>query len=326
LYLALLASACTMQGTDIPSLSGPSELALSVTVTATPDTINWDGYSQSSVVVAAHGPDGAPRSNVAFRLDMATGDVLQDFGTLLPRTVVTGLDGRASAIYTAPTKPSLASDSVRAVSILATPIGSNAQTSVSHSAEVRLVRPGVILPPANSPIANFTFSPTAPTNGVTVYFNASSSCNGATPCSASGLIFDWEFGDGTSGTGMAPAKVYAVPGTYNVILEVINDRGLTHQITKPVTVGSGTLPTAAFVFSPSAPVAGQSVQFDASTSVVPPGRSIVSYTWNWGDGASDSGVTPSHTFTTAGVFNVTLTVTDNLGQKNTATRAVTVAP
>ena len=91
LVTTLLASACTMQGTDIPPLTGPSELALSVTVTATPDTINWDGYSQSSVVVSAHGPDGAPRSGVAFRLDMGTGDVVRDFGTLLPRTVVTGV-------------------------------------------------------------------------------------------------------------------------------------------------------------------------------------------------------------------------------------------
>ena len=87
-------------------------------------------------------------------------------------------------------------------------------------------------------------------------------------------------------------KVYDIPGTYQVTLEVINDRGLTNQITKPVTVGTGVLPTASFVFSPASPVVGQSVQFDASPSVVPQGRSIVSYVWNWGDGTpSSSGVT-----------------------------------
>jgi PKD repeat protein len=327
LAAAILATACGVESTDIPSLTGPSELALSVTVTATPDSISWDGYSQSAVVISAHGPDGAPKSGVVFRLDMATGSVPQDFGSLSLRTIVTGADGRASSTYTAPAQPPSTSGSFQVVTILATPVGSNFQTSVTHSAEIRLVRPGVVMPPADAPLANFTFSPAAPSNSTRVFFDASSSCATASGiCSPAGIVsYAWSFGDGTQGSGVAPSKVYDVPGSYTVTLTVTNDRGRSHQATRQINIGSEALPVASFVFSPTAPAVSQAVQFDASLSLAQSGRVLVGYSWNWGDGTpSSTGVTTSHTFTTAGTYNVVLTVTDNVGQTGTTTRTVTV--
>jgi len=54
LALALAASVgCTVHKTEAPPLSGPSELSLSLTMLATPDTLSQDGFSQSTIVIQA---------------------------------------------------------------------------------------------------------------------------------------------------------------------------------------------------------------------------------------------------------------------------------
>ena len=59
------------------------------------------------------------------------------------------------------------------------------------------------------------------------------------------------------------------------------------------------------------------VDFDASASSDPDG-SIDSYAWNFGDGESGTGVTPDHTYGSAGVYDVRLTVTDSSGATQVA--------
>ena len=69
-------------------------------------------------------------------------------------------------------------------------------------------------------------------------------------------------------------------------------------------------PTASFTASPISGDLPLAVTFDASASTDPDGT-IVSYSWDFGDGAAASGVTINHTFTWAGTYTVTLTVTDD---------------
>ena len=102
LAVALGTASCTVKETEAPSLSGPSELALSLNVQANPDTILQDGAAQSVITVDARGPNGQPVRNLSMRVDMRVGDVFADFGTLSTRTVVTGDDGMARFTYTAP--------------------------------------------------------------------------------------------------------------------------------------------------------------------------------------------------------------------------------
>ncbi|NEA25941.1 PKD domain-containing protein [Actinomadura bangladeshensis] len=65
--------------------------------------------------------------------------------------------------------------------------------------------------------------------------------------------------------------------------------------------------------------------FDAAGSSDPDG-SIASYAWDFGDGQNGTGATAQHTYTEAGEYTVTLTVTDDRGGKGTKTQTLTVAP
>ena len=126
----VLSAACTTSQQTVPPLAGPSEFALSLRVTATPDSISQDGASQSSIVVNAFDPNGRGISGLALRIDMAVNGVLQDYGTLSARTIVTGTDGRATTVYTAPVPPPpAAGGSSTVVTIMATPTGSNYVTA-----------------------------------------------------------------------------------------------------------------------------------------------------------------------------------------------------
>ena len=333
LAVALLWSvACRLQDTEIPALSGPSELALSINLAVTPDAIARDGASQATISVTARNPGGGPVAFLPLRLDMAIRGVQQDLGTLSARAIQTGADGRAVAVYTAPPPPPPSEDAVTIVTILATPGGSNHQTAVTRTAEIRLTAPGVILPPAEDPSARFTFSPASPAIDTPVFFDASPSCAAGETCSSrAGLAtFDWNFGDGTHGSGERPTHTFTVPGIYNVTLRVTNDRGLSASATVAVPVGAGVSPTASFVFSPTSPFVGQTVVFNAETSRAAPGQRLVDYSWRWGDdtpGRNGSNLfQATHVFDEAGTYVVVLTVVDDVGQRASATQTVSVGP
>ncbi|QLQ11722.1 MAG: PKD domain-containing protein [Nocardioidaceae bacterium] len=69
---------------------------------------------------------------------------------------------------------------------------------------------------------------------------------------------------------------------------------------------------------------GLSVNFDASSSSGG-NTPITGYTWNFGDGATASGVAPQHTYDEAGTYPVTLEVTNGAGRTAELTQTVTVA-
>ena len=85
-------------------------------------------------------------------------------------------------------------------------------------------------------------------------------------------------------------------------------------------------PTAAFSVTTPSPVHGSRVQFEGSASGDTDG-SIVSYTWLFGDGATltTASATPSHTYSAAGTYTVTLTVHDSAGLHATVSHSISVA-
>ena len=69
---------------------------------------------------------------------------------------------------------------------------------------------------------------------------------------------------------------------------------------------------------------GKEVHFDGSQSYDPDGGDIVSYHWEFGDGSSSDEISPIHAYSKPGKYTVTLEVTDDEGQKGTASKKITV--
>ena len=69
--------------------------------------------------------------------------------------------------------------------------------------------------------------------------------------------------------------------------------------------------------------AGQAITFDGRGSSDPDGT-IVSYAWNFGDGTTGTGATPQKTYSAAGTYSATLTVTDNSGATHSNSAPVTI--
>jgi PKD repeat protein len=311
------------EAVEAPPLSGPSGLSQLVTVSAIPDTINFDGGSQASVRISASGANGRPAANLSLRVDMFVNGTPQDFGTLSARTVATNADGIATVIYTAPPTPPGSNFGTcnglagTCVEIVATPSGTAFDAANPQSVRIRLVPPGVIVAPGSTPTANFTINPATVALNDAVVFDGSGSLAGA---GATQIVsYDWTFGDGASANGRVVTHAFRTVGvSNNVTLTVTNDLGLTSSLTKVVAVGNGALPTPLFSTSPTGPVIGQAVFFNAAQSTPGAGHTIVTYRWAFGDGATGSGITVSHPYAVAATYNVQLTVVDEAGQTATS--------
>lgn len=81
----------------------------------------------------------------------------------------------------------------------------------------------------------------------------------------------------------------------------------------PTQVPNYTPPTPCFTMDPYWGIENYTeFTFDGTCSSDPDGY-IVSYNWDFGDGSNDVGPTVTHVYGTAGIYRVTLTVTDNQG-------------
>ncbi len=174
------------------------------------------------------------------------------------------------------------------------------------------------------PQAVFTATPRFGYPPVTIQFDASGSTSPNGPI----LTYAWRFGDGTTGTGKQTSHTYTDKGTYTVTLTVTDSSGAVGAVSHQVEAMNHA-PHALFSVFPSAqPVdPGTLLTFDASASYDEDGQ-IVGYLWSFGDGFTDSGVSVTHSYTSAGsqggVYTVTLTVIDNDGGKTMATRTIEV--
>jgi PKD repeat protein len=112
-------------------------------------------------------------------------------------------------------------------------------------------------------------------------------------------------------------------GSYQVTLTVTDDSGLSDSATQTVQVEEPNLPPTAVIGGPMSGLEGETLSFNGSGSSDSDGR-IVSYAWDLGDGSTGSGVDVNHSYSAAGSYQVTLTVTDDGGLDDSATQAVQV--
>ena len=147
---------------------------------------------------------------------------------------------------------------------------------------------------AGAPVATFTSDCTA----VACQFDASGSSD------PDGTIasYVWWFGDGTTGSGVAPSHTYVNGGHFSVRLFVTDDGGTTTVTDRQVT--ANTPPVASF----SVVCTGGTCTFDGSSSSDSDGT-ITSYRWAFGDGSDGTEPVVIHSYAT-GTYTATLTVTD----------------
>ena len=318
LFTAVVAAGCTLANVEPPPLAGPSEMALSLAITASPDVLSLDGSSQTLVSIDARDTNGQPAANVPLRVEILADGQVIDFGMISARTLVTGSNGRAAFTYTAPSFVS--GGAIPTLQLSVTPTGTDASAHVPRLITVKLVPPNVI---GVAPTAQFSFVPESPLAFTDVRFDASASTAGLGAIITS---YQWDFGDGSTGTGVTATHRYSATGPFVVKLTVTDSNGLS-DISDPqtITIGAGEPPTATFVYSPTAPAANESVFFNATQSTAGEGHRIVSYRWSWGDGKTGSGSTTSHKFEKAGTYVVVLTVTDDVGQVERTSQEVTIS-
>jgi PKD repeat protein len=124
----------------------------------------------------------------------------------------------------------------------------------------------------------------------------------------------------------ATALYEVVNGAWQLIPTTSDGTNLTATLGALGTLALGNpapAVSAAFTTSGDGGQAPDNVTFDASGSTVAWG-SIVSYQWDFGDGATGGGARLAHAYTAAGTYTVTLTATSGAGASDVATHTVTV--
>jgi len=165
--------------------------------------------------------------------------------------------------------------------------------------------------PPPVPVANFTMAPAHGDAPLAVRFR-----NRTVGKVDSWL---WDFGDNSTSTDANPSHVYAQAGSYSVKLSATNVGGTgTKTSVTPIVVTLPPLPVANFSVTPASGHLPLTVYFINRTS-----GKMNSWLWDFGDGTTSTDVNPTHVYTEAGKYTVTLSATEFHGTA-TATSATAV--
>lgn len=168
------------------------------------------------------------------------------------------------------------------------------------------------------PVANFSGSPLAGCSPLIVNFQDLST-GGPTS-------WNWNFGNGNTSTLQNPIATYFTPGTYTITLTVTNAGGSNTLVrTNYITVYEPpTVNFSASIISGCFPLRVQLTDLSSPGA----GNTNVSWEWDLGNGITSTQQNPGITYTAAGVYNVTLKVTNDKGCTRTISRPayITVTP
>ena len=130
--------------------------------------------------------------------------------------------------------------------------------------------------------------------------------------------------DGSTPTTSSPVFTAPITFTDSVTVKALAVRsGFNDSSVSSVAFTINHAPVAAFTAAPLTGELPLNVGFDASAST-DPDNDIATYAWDFGDGATGTGVNTTHQYGTDGTFTTTLTVTDAAGLSDTATEVITV--
>ena len=171
-----------------------------------------------------------------------------------------------------------------------------------------------------SPIANYSYSSTR-CLGQTVEFYDLTQTNGG----GSIQTWDWNFGDPLSGanntsTLQNPTHMFTAAGKFAVTLLVTSTNGCTHTFQDTIRIDS--LPVANFTYSSACE--GNPTNFTDTS--IPNASTIISYSWDFGDGGTSNLQNPVYVYASYGNYVVKLTVVNSNGCIHTTTQPVIVNP
>jgi PKD repeat protein len=203
-------------------------LATSIVVTANPDTValgqsaNVQGQ-QSLILIRVFDAAGQPKPNQALRLETLVNGKLSDCGQISQSLVVTGADGQASTVFTAPPTPpdcpSFNTDG--SVTIRATPIGTDFKVSFRDTGSVNLF---MALPSAGASTGPFTVNfSISPNPGKKAPELVTFSDAGSVSPGHSIVSYRWTWSDGATKNGSSVQHDFASAGSYTATLTVTDD-------------------------------------------------------------------------------------------------------
>ncbi|HET7694175.1 MAG TPA: PKD domain-containing protein [Vicinamibacterales bacterium] len=137
------------------------------------------------------------------------------------------------------------------------------------------------------------------------------------------LTYAWNFGDGSTGSGIQATHTYSEPGTFTVTLTVTDSNKTSGSATTTAVIARPNRAPTAAAGGPYSGDAGATIAFSASGSSDPDGDSLT-YAWTFSDGGTATGVNPRRTYQTAGTFSATVTVSDGRGGSASATASITI--
>jgi len=162
---------------------------------------------------------------------------------------------------------------------------------------------GATTPTLTNSNTSWTASPKTPISVANLFVGFASSTDG--------YVYGLSYLDGYTATSYQPSHAIDLTGAGNNPSEALT-----------FAIQAGVLPVASFTHTETGLVT--SVNGTASSDT---DGTIASYDWDWGDGSTHgTAATATHTYTAAGTYYVTLTVTDNTGLKGSITNSVVVPP
>jgi gliding motility-associated-like protein len=139
----------------------------------------------------------------------------------------------------------------------------------------------------------------------------------ATFTATGGSTYEWDFGDGSTGTGAAVDHVYSNPGTYSIRLRAISANNCDTAISVTNYITAYDKPTASIGANTTTICQAPALVNFTNTSYN--GKGPYTAEWSFGDNsAAQTGNTPSHTYAASGYYDVRMIVTDANGCKDTS--------
>ncbi|MGF6848114.1 gliding motility-associated-like protein [Chitinophaga sp. W3I9] len=123
------------------------------------------------------------------------------------------------------------------------------------------------------------------------------------------ISWQWDFGNGYTSTEQHPGATYVKPGVYTVSLTVKDAAGQSSTITKTGFITVRSKPKVDFTATNVTGCAPLQTTFTDKSD--PVSGTLLTYTWDYGDGTTGTGSTSTHTYQQAGKYPVTLIVTNS---------------